>query len=117
MNNTDKTAIAMNLYGANYQKLESWFNCLNQIRNKCCHFNRLYYSLFTTIPLSSSFDNFSPNNRLFTQLMVLKQLYPDQKEWIKSFVCPLIKLLLKYNMFSELNNMGFPKKWYKLIKK
>lgn len=117
MLNIDKTTIASDLYGANYQKLESWFACLVQIRNKCCHFNRLYYSHFTTVPISNSFSNFTPDHHLFTQLMVLKQLFPNKKEWKKKFILPLIKLLLKYNMFSELKNLDFPKNWYKLITK
>lgn len=115
MLNADKSFIAKNLYGANYKKLESWFTCLVQIRNKSCHFNRLYYSHFATLPVSNSFSNFVPDHYLFTQLMVLKQLYPNKKEWVKSFVHPLIRLLLKYNMFSELTNLGFPKNWHKII--
>lgn len=115
MINSDKATLAKNLYGVNYQKLESWFNCLVQIRNRCCHFNRLYYSHFTTLPLANSFSNFQPDHFLFTQLMVLKQLYPNRKKWKKTFVKPLIKLLFKYNMFSELKNMGFPKEWHILL--
>lgn len=116
MINTDKAKIAFNLYSINYQKLESWLNCLCDLRNKCCHFNRLYYSKFTKIPASTSFATYEPDHYLFTQLMVLKMLYPNKKRWNKEFVIPLIFLLIKYNMFSELKNMSFPNNWFKFIR-
>lgn len=117
LQNEDKTAIARNLYNANYKKLQSWFSCLNQLRNRCCHFSRMFYSIYPIIPMQDSLDNHEIDSKLFTQILVLKKLYPNKTKWFFNFVWPLLKLIFKYSMYNDLKYMGFSPDWFrKLIK-
>ena len=50
MKNHDKANIAKELYGVNYQVLESWMRCLTDLRNRCAHYSRLYYWIFPALP-------------------------------------------------------------------
>lgn len=115
MINFDKTEIAYSLYKINYQKLDNWFSCLNLLRNKCCHFSRLFYSIFSSTPLINSFGNYKPDNKLFSQIMVLKELYPNRKIWIRKFIVPLIWIICKYRVLNDLKYMNFPNNWLNLL--
>lgn len=67
--------------------------------------------------MQDSLDNHETDSKLFTQILVLKKLYPDKTKWFSNFVWPLLKLIFKHNMFNELKYMGFNKKWLsKMIK-
>lgn len=78
MKNPDKTNIANNIYGVNYQTMESWLRCLTDLRNRCAHYSRIYYWIFPAIPKMPSTEKYIPTRRLFAQLYMLKLMYPNK---------------------------------------
>ena len=60
---------------------KSWLRCITDLRNRCAHYSRLYDWSFTALPKMPK-ESVAPQNRkLFSQILVLKRLYPDKKEW------------------------------------
>lgn len=116
MHNQDKSAIAKNLYGVNYQTLESWLRCLTDLRNRCAHYSRLYYWIFPALPKMPQGEKYIPTRRLFAQLYVLKMLYPDHDKWNQEFLKPLIKLMNKYKPHISKNHIDFPYRWKSMLK-
>jgi abortive infection bacteriophage resistance protein len=116
LHNQDKATIAANLYGVNYQTLESWLRCLTDLRNRCAHYSRLYYWIFPALPKMPQGEKYVPTRRLFAQLYVLKMLYPDHDKWNKDFVKPLIKLMNKYKPYISKKHMDFPYRWKSMLK-
>lgn len=70
----DKKSIAMNLYRISPGQLESWLRCITDLRNRCAHYSRIYYWLFQAMP--NDYD-YIADRKLFSQLLMLKFLYPD----------------------------------------
>lgn len=116
MPNQDKTAIAMDLYGVNYQILESWLRCITDLRNRCAHYSRLYYWIFPALPKMPYGDKYVPTRRLFAQLYVLKLLYPDHDKWNNDFQKPLVKLFNKYKQHISKKHIDFPYRWKSMLK-
>lgn len=113
--NIDKATIAQNTYGVNYQVLDSWFRCLTDLRNKCAHYSRLYYWIFTALPRMPQGEKYIPTRRLFAQLYMLKLMYPDHKKWSEEFVKPLAKLMRKYKSDIVMAHIDFPYKWKSML--
>lgn len=113
--NNDKAAIAKDTYGVNYQVLDSWFRCITDLRNKCAHYSRLYYWIFTALPRMPQGETYVPTRRLFAQLYMLKLMYPDQKKWNDNFVKPLSKLMRKYKDDIDKAHIDFPYKWKPML--
>lgn len=117
MLNPDKAQIAKDLYDTSYQVLDSWFRCLNDLRNRCAHYSRLYYWIFPAIPKMDKRDSFVPNRRLFSQLYMLKHLTQNAAVWNNDFVDPLDYLINKYESDINLKCIGFPDNWKELLTK
>lgn len=77
----DQKAIAGEIYGTGVKQLESWLHCVTELRNRCAHYLRLYYWSFPSVPKMPEGCEFQPDRGLFSQLLVLKFLYPDEREW------------------------------------
>lgn len=116
MRNPDKAKIAESMYGVNYQTMDSWLRCLTDLRNRCAHYSRLYYWIFPAIPKMPSKERYIPTRRLFSQLYMLKLMYPNKEKWNEEFVKPLIKLVKKYNTDISLNHLDFPYRWKSILK-
>ena len=116
MKNIDKSNIAQNLYGVNYQTLESWLRCLTDLRNRCAHYSRLYYWIFPALPKMPSSEKYTPTRRLFAQLYMLKLLYPNPEKWNQNFLKPLIKLTDTYKSYISKNHLDFPYRWKSMLK-
>lgn len=86
MKTSDKKAIAKRLYGT---LLESWTRCITDLRNKCAHYSRLYYTIFPATP--------------------------KMPKWEENFVKPLIKLTQKYKPYINLKHLDFPYCWKSLL--
>ncbi len=84
--NPDKAKMAEDLYGVNYQILESWLRCLTDLRNRCAHYSRLYYWIFPATPKMPSKEKYIPTRRLFAQLYMLKLMYPEKENWNNEFL-------------------------------
>ena len=109
-----KKAIARD-FGTSYRNLESWLRCVTDLRNQCAHCARLYYWIFPAIPRLQSDLAFKPDRRLFTQLYMLKLIYPDKPNWNTDFVIPLENLISSYDGSINLKHIGFPKNWKELL--
>lgn len=118
MHTQDRKNISRALYGVPDRVLLSWFRCLTDLRNKCAHYSRLYYWIFSAQP---TFDvdapkypaDFSKYNqkKLFAQLYMLKLMFPDKTKWNTEFVDPLKKLIEEYQSDISLRHIGFPDDW------
>lgn len=117
MKNNDKSALASSLYGVNYQTVSSWLRCLTDLRNRCAHYSRLYYWKFPAIPKMPKGESFSPDRSLFSQIYMLKYLYPARNYWESDFVNPLSKLMKKYKNYISREHIGFPYKWKSMLLK
>lgn len=115
MPNHDKSVLAGQLYGVNYQILESWLRCLTDLRNKCAHYSRLYYWIFPALPKMPVSEKYIPTRRLFAQLYTLKQLYPHSSKWNTNFVKPLSKLIKKYKPYISVRHLDFPYRWKSML--
>lgn len=116
MKNKDKATIAANLYGVNYQTLDSWMRCLNDLRNKCAHYSRLYYWIFSAIPKMPTSEKYIPTRRLFAQIYMLKLMYPDRQKWNEEVWKPLVKLVRKYKKDISYKHLDFPYRWKAMLK-
>lgn len=117
MKNRDKATLAMNLYGLNYQTLTSWLKCLADLRNRCAHYSRLYYWKFPSIPRAPVGKPFVSDQTLFSQIYMLKYLYPEQTNWITDFVKPLSALMKRYRSSISRAHIGFPYRWRSMLSK
>lgn len=108
MKNPDKTNIANNMYGVNYQTMERWLRCLTDLRNRFAHYSRIYYWIFPAIPKMPSTEKYILTRRLFAQLYMLKLMYPNKNAWNDEFLKPLIKLIKKYKSDISLKHLDFP---------
>ena len=59
----------------------------------------------------------SPNRKLFSQILVLKLLYPDKKEWINKVLIELKAIVEEYENDISLRHIGFPEDWYEQLEK
>lgn len=114
--NSDKRQLARNMYGVNYQMMESWTRCLTDLRNKCAHFNRLYYWSFAAMPGLPVSIGFVPDRRLFTQLVMLRLLYPDYDRWNRDMVDRLTTLINQYKGYINYDHIGFPANWDEILR-
>ena len=52
--------------------------------------------------------SFEPNRKLFSQILTLKFLYPDKKEWEDRIMTELRALIEEYESDISLVHIGFP---------
>ena len=100
-----------------FQILTSWMRCLTDLRNRCAHYSRLYYWIFPAIPAIPKGDPFRADRTLFSQLYMLKYMYPDPNKWNEDFIKPLAKLLAKYRTYISKSHIGFPYRWKSILKR
>ncbi len=112
----DKKTIARELNTVP-KTLESWLRCLTDLRNKCAHYSRLYYWSFSSMPAMPKDETFTTDRKLFTQILVLKYLYPTPDKWNLKFVAPLEAMLEQYNDDITLKHIGFPNNWSEILRK
>jgi len=103
MTTADKDAIAFKLYDVHNLTMSSWLKCLTVLRNRCAHYSRLYYWKFTSIPKIPPHVAFTANRRLFSQLLMLKMMYPYPDRWNEDFYMPLTNIFNKYGKYVEKN--------------
>ena len=59
----------------------------------------------------------SPTRKLFSQILVLKLLYPDKKEWLNKVLIELKAIVEEYENDISLRHIGFPEDWYEQLEK
>lgn len=96
--------------------LESWLYCLTDLRNRCAHYSRLYYTWFKSAPRSPKGAYKTNNHRLFDLLYVMSLLYVRQAGiWKSEFVQPLEALIETYEDDINTDHIGFPTDWQRLL--
>lgn len=118
----DRKKMCLDSYGFYAESLtDSWFKCFVELRNKVCHQGRLFNSKFPSIPqkpLPSSLD--TTDNLLFTQILLLKYMYPNKDKWNQLYKESFEKLIGYYfgEGIIEREHIGLPAGWKEqLIKK
>ena len=115
MKTADKKKIAAQICGSTHTNAKSWLVCLTDFRNYCAHSSRLYYTVFTSKPVTPNEMEYTLQKRVFDYIMLLKFFYPDKDKWQDDFIKPLKSLLKKYKNHVNLKHMGFPENWEKLL--
>lgn len=59
--------------------------------------------------------DYIPDRKLFSQLLMLKFLYPDNKKWCSKFVTSLKAIIEEYEKDISLKHIGFPNDWEERI--
>ena len=113
----DQKYLAKELYGTSVACLKSWLRCITELRNRCAHYSRLYYWSFPALPKMPRELEISPNRKLFSQILVLKLLYSDKKEWINKVLIELKAIIEEYENDISLRHIGFPEDWYEQLEK
>ena len=113
----DQRLIANNEFGVRNNELASWLRCCTDLRNICAHYGRLYYRVFSAVPVSNSKEPFPTNRRLFSNILMLKYLYQDFEKWNYSFIPKISALIEEYQTDISLDHIGFPNNWEDILKK
>lgn len=117
MKTADQKQLAKDLYGTSAPCLMSWLRCLTDLRNRCAHYSRLYYWMFPAMPKIPKGMPFIADRKLFTQIFMLKCLYPDYEKWNSSVMAEIEALMEEFQNDISLKHIGFPSNWKELLKK
>lgn len=111
MQSVDKKTLANDFFNCSPSEMDNWIFCLNELRNYCAHYNRLYGNEFPVLPKTPK--NFEPEleNNVFGYLIVMKQLYHNKTNWNERVVKPISRLLRKNSDAARLSDLGFPDGW------
>ena len=115
MHSADKKTIANDYYGCSPSEMDNWIFCLNELRNYCAHYNRLYGNSFPIDPKTPK--DFEPRLKpdVFGYMIVMKQLYHDRENWNERVVKPITRMLKKNSQIIRLFDIGFPENWEQLL--
>lgn len=111
----DQKYIAKELYGTSVACLKSWLRCITDLRNRCAHYSRLYYWSFPALPKMPRELKTTPNRKLFSQILVLKLLYPDKDEWNTNVLIEIKAIMEEYASDISLKHIGFPPDWHQQL--
>ena len=115
MHTSDKKTLAEEYYGCTASELDNWIFCLNELRNYCAHYNRLYGNRFPVDPKTPQGLDVTLKNDVFGYIMVMKQLYHSHENWNGRIVKPVSRLLRKNEDIVRLSDLGFPDGWAEYI--
>ena len=115
MHSADKKTIANDYYGCSPSEMDNWIFCLNELRNYCAHYNRLYGNSFPILPKTPK--DFEPQLKpdVFGYIIVMKQLYHDRENWNERVVKPITRMLKNNSEIMRLSDIGFPENWEELL--
>ena len=116
MKNRDKSYLAESIYHVSYERLQNWLHCLTNLRNACAHNSRIYYWIFPTPPRVPREIKYTATRRFFSQIYMLKWMYPAPERWNDDVMKPLRRLIKKYRPYIDLNDMDFPRYWNAMLK-
>lgn len=115
MQSADKKEIADKYYGCSSSELDNWLFCLNELRNYCAHYNRLYGNKFPVEPKTPRGMDFELSPDVFGYIIVMKQLAHNHESWNERVVKPVSRLIKKNSDVLRLKDLGFPEKWEEMI--
>lgn len=109
MQSADKKELAERYYGCSSTELDNWLFCLNELRNYCAHYNRLYGNTFPVEPKTPRKWEGEPLRAdVFGYIIVMKQLAHDHAAWNERVVKPVSRLIMKNSDVLRLKDLGFP---------
>lgn len=114
----DKKEIAEKYYGCSSSEIDNWLFCLNELRNYCAHYNRLYGNTFPVEPrlpkcLEDSGIELKPD--LFGYMVIMKYMSHNHQSWNERAVTPVERLLNKNSDVIRLCHLGFPEDWKQIL--
>lgn len=105
-------------FSTSFLCLENWIDCVVYLRNMSAHYMRLYNLNIPKTPRTDKkhFSKFSPSNKIFDILYVLKLLMPNKEEW-NNYILPTISdIFEQYSSSIDMMKYGFDKNWETLLK-
>ncbi len=111
MKDADKKALADEYYGCSASELDNWIFCLNELRNCCAHYSRLYGGEFSVEPKNPDGFDEQLEPDVFGYMAVMKQLYHNGKNWNERVIKPISRQLKKNADIARLKDLGFPEDW------
>lgn len=115
LHSKDQKAIARDSFSYSSSCLNSWFRCITDLRNRCAHYSRLYFWTFPAVPATPKESSYSFDRKLFSQILMLKYLYPDKSVWNARFAIEISALVNEYLPDISLKHIGFPENWNSLL--
>lgn len=113
----EKTIIA-NMIGTSPNYLSNHLHCLSVLRNKCSHGARLYDTVFMpSVRFNPTFSRKNPqvrNDTLFAYVLILVKRLPDRTTRTE-FCNELDSLIQKYAAVIEMNRIGFPSDYKRIL--
>ncbi|MCD8106763.1 MAG: Abi family protein [Oscillospiraceae bacterium] len=111
----DQKHLARIMYSTNPACLKSWLRCITDLRNLCAHSARLYAWIFTAAPRTEKRMSYQLDRSLFSQIMVLRELYPMKNRWNSTVAAEISALVDEYSEDILLRHIGFPENWRELL--
>ena len=118
LNSKDQKEIAQESFSTTVACLKSWMRCITDLRNRCAHYSRIYYWTFPAVPRMPKNSPYANriDRKLFAQMLVLKYMFPDKKEWERLVIQDIAPLIISYLPDISLEHIGFPDGWEDLLK-
>lgn len=111
MHNSDKKELADTFYRCSSSELDNWIFCMNELRNYCAHYNRLYGNTFPVEPKTPRGLDYELEPNVFGYMMVMKQVYHNADDWNSKVVQPIAKMIKRNSDVIRLSHIGFPDDW------
>ncbi len=116
MHAQDKKKLANEYYNCSPTEMDNWIFCLNELRNYCAHYNRLYGNTFPVIPKTPKGMEPELQPDVFGYIMVMKQIYHNRPNWNERVVKPIARMIKKNSQYIRLSDLGFPDNWEQMMK-
>lgn len=115
MHNADKKELASGFYGCTSSELDNWIFCMNELRNYCAHYNRLYGNTFPVQPKTPHGLEYELQPNVFGYMMIMKQVYHNAEDWNTRVVQPVSKMIKRNADIIRLEHIGFPENWEEML--
>ncbi len=111
MHHADKKELAANFYHCSSSELDNWVFCLNELRNYCAHYNRLYGNTFPVMPKKPHELDRELRPDVFGYMMIMKQIHHNPEDWNRQVIGPISRMIKRDADIIRLEHLGFPKDW------
>jgi len=111
----DQKTIARESFSSSAACIRSWLRCITDLRNRCAHYSRLYCWTFSAMPLTPKGNSFKMDRKLFSQILILKFLYPSKQEWNNKVAQNISNVIENNALDIYLCHIGFPEDWKTLL--
>lgn len=122
INENNKMSIRKQLakqYKTGAKQLKSWIENILYIRNMTAHYMRIYNVKLQKTPAKcykNHRENYIVTNMIFDVIHIMKFLILDEKEW-KNITTNIKALFDEYENYIDINLLGFPDDWEKILNK